>query len=548
LLELDLWGNQLTGEIPPEIGNLTNLEILDLGDNQLTGEIPDRLGEIQSLQYLALNDNRLSGVIPTSITNRLWYYLNLENPPYLAQEILDQQILLAKPFSLDLSGNFADLNEDTLTYNVTGLPNGLKYDPNTGLIDGQTDVKGTYNVTVIATDDDGWIVDDFNLVVTDVNKSPTITSGNNPNVEENTTAVTRVTATDPENDTLSYSLSGGADLELFTINTTTGLLNFISAPDFENPRDSDANNLYFVQVSASDGINPAVTQNLTVTVTDQPEKEDINLGDDGGTFDFSDRTNNLNISCGSGNYNITCGSGNDNIDIGGGNNIINAGAGDDIIAGSGLAGTDNQIDGGEGFDTVTYEGDLANFSVTLKDGIVKVGSNTDTLTNVEQLQFTDQSILVENLADTPVLDVPLFRFQNTLQPGTYLFVGEEERQSVLANYTQFVEEGQAFKVGVEPDDDLIVMNRFQNSLVPGTYLYAGEEESISIRANYPNFIEEGIAFYAYPGGVGKGIDFYRFQNTLVPGTYLFVGGEERQNILANFPNFVEEGVAFEAFI
>ena len=37
---LNLSFNQLTGSIPPEIGNLTNLNWLSLVNNQLTGEIP----------------------------------------------------------------------------------------------------------------------------------------------------------------------------------------------------------------------------------------------------------------------------------------------------------------------------------------------------------------------------------------------------------------------------------------------------------------------------------------------------------------------------
>ena len=43
---LSLWSNNLTGEIPSEIGNLTNLTTLKLYDNQLTGEIPQEVCDL----------------------------------------------------------------------------------------------------------------------------------------------------------------------------------------------------------------------------------------------------------------------------------------------------------------------------------------------------------------------------------------------------------------------------------------------------------------------------------------------------------------------
>ena len=62
---LDLSGGELEGKIPPELGKLSNLEELDLSHNQLEGEIPRELGEIPSLVYVDLSGNeRLTGCIP----------------------------------------------------------------------------------------------------------------------------------------------------------------------------------------------------------------------------------------------------------------------------------------------------------------------------------------------------------------------------------------------------------------------------------------------------------------------------------------------------
>lgn len=61
--------NELSGEIPSEIGNLTNLEVLEIRWNELTGFIPATIGNLTNLNELDLTDNELSGFIPPEIGN-----------------------------------------------------------------------------------------------------------------------------------------------------------------------------------------------------------------------------------------------------------------------------------------------------------------------------------------------------------------------------------------------------------------------------------------------------------------------------------------------
>ena len=69
LTNLSLWVNQLSGPIPPELGNLTNLTDLSLWGNQLSGPIPVELGNLSSLSQLDLSLNQLSGPIPPELWN-----------------------------------------------------------------------------------------------------------------------------------------------------------------------------------------------------------------------------------------------------------------------------------------------------------------------------------------------------------------------------------------------------------------------------------------------------------------------------------------------
>ncbi|KAL4198441.1 hypothetical protein AMTRI_Chr03g45900 [Amborella trichopoda] len=66
LYMLNLSRNNLVGQIPESIENLTNLESLDLSQNQLSGQIPNALIKIDSLGWMNVSYNRLSGKIPSS--------------------------------------------------------------------------------------------------------------------------------------------------------------------------------------------------------------------------------------------------------------------------------------------------------------------------------------------------------------------------------------------------------------------------------------------------------------------------------------------------
>ncbi|AFZ49599.1 Ig-like domain-containing protein [Dactylococcopsis salina] len=132
------------------------------------------------------------------------------------------------------------------------------------------DGNNVYQVTVTVADGKGSTVEqDLTVTVTDVNEAPTFTSENAIEISENETDVVTLTATDPDGDTLSFSITGGVDEDLFTLDE--GSLSFSNAPDFENPSDEDGNNVYQVTVTVADGKGSTVEQDLTVTVTDVNE-------------------------------------------------------------------------------------------------------------------------------------------------------------------------------------------------------------------------------------------------------------------------------------
>jgi Ca2+-binding RTX toxin-like protein len=288
------------------------------------------------------------------------------------------------------------------------------------------------------------------VTITPVNDAPTITSNGGGNtaaisIAENTTAVTTVTATDPDaGQPLSYSIAGGADAGKFTINSATGALAFVTAPDYEAPTDAGANNVYDVTVQVSDGNGgidaqaiAVAVQNvagLTITGTNQADTltgtgeedfisglagndtlrglggndilyggtgKDTMIGGTGNdTYVVDNRGDVVTENSGEGidtvqssmpyalgdnleNLTLT-GTGNINGTGNASNNVIIGNDGANVLAG--LAGADT-LNGGDGTDTASYEGSTAGVNVSLATGLGSGGdAQGDTLVNIENLK------------------------------------------------------------------------------------------------------------------------------------------------------------------
>ena len=90
-------------------------------------------------------------------------------------------------------------------------------------------------------------------------------------IDENTTFVIDLNAKDKDGDALNFKIVGGADAALFTINEQTGELTFKAAPDYENAKDSNKDNIYKVEVKVLDGKGGEDLTKLSICVDDVKE-------------------------------------------------------------------------------------------------------------------------------------------------------------------------------------------------------------------------------------------------------------------------------------
>ena len=121
--------------------------------------------------------------------------------------------------------------------------------------------------------------DSYTAPVTPTNNAPIITnSTTNYSVVENQMSAFTITATDADGDTLSYTI-GGTDASLFSV-SSSGVVTFNTAPDYESPSDADSNNVYDLMASVSDG-SLSDSKDFMVTVTNDTSDDVTTEGYDG---------------------------------------------------------------------------------------------------------------------------------------------------------------------------------------------------------------------------------------------------------------------------
>ena len=166
-----------------------------------------------------------------------------------------------------------DANNDMLTYSLSGEDvDAFEIDPETGQLTTKEDLdfetQSTYTVIVSATDGVTTvsITVTINIADVDENRAPVFTEDTSAtrSVAENTTAGTNigdaVAATDPDDDTLTYSL----DATTFDIDTATGQLKT------KTPLDYETKPSYTVKVTVSDGsLTTSIDVNINITDVDE---------------------------------------------------------------------------------------------------------------------------------------------------------------------------------------------------------------------------------------------------------------------------------------
>ena len=184
-------------------------------------------------------------------------------------------------------------------------------------------------------------------------------AGQEVSVPENSLFVTTLAPSALTGNSLTFSISGGADAALFLVDETTGDLGFLIPPDHELPGDNDGDNVYAVEVSISDGL-ATETRVIAVNVLDIGGA-DFRANDFDNYIIGTSEQDYMEAYAGAdtligaaGDDRLQGFAGNDSLEGGDGDDGLDGGEGDDLIRG-GNGG--DSVATGPGQDTVFGGGD-----------------------------------------------------------------------------------------------------------------------------------------------------------------------------------------------
>lgn len=158
-----------------------------------------------------------------------------------------------------------------------------------------TNADNIYQVIVRASDGVLSASQTVNVTVSNLFDSPEFTTPASYSVAENTIAVGTLAAVAPGNLPIIYAISGGLDAARFALDSQTGALSFVAAPNFEAPNDSGANRIYNVTVSASSG-GETTTRALAITITNVNEAPIISSNGGGDIANLSVAENGTTVT------------------------------------------------------------------------------------------------------------------------------------------------------------------------------------------------------------------------------------------------------------
>ncbi|MEM6450099.1 MAG: DUF4347 domain-containing protein [Cyanobacteria bacterium P01_D01_bin.105] len=272
----------LTFDTPPDVNNPIDVN----GDNVYDVRILaiDYAGQsVERSLSITVQDTPNPPEIPTIISNGGGDTAIIE---------LSEGTTVVTDVTATAANGFSEGNGFTYSLNAGDDADKFNIDPTTGVISfksvpdfenpSDADGNNVYFANVLVQDPTGAADSQFlSIVVTDITESssaPVINSsggGDSAFIQtpENETFAVDVQATDADGDTegngLTYRINDGEDADKFNIDANTGVISFKVAPDFENPLDSDTNNIYRINVLVEDSAGQADSQFIQIEVTNK---------------------------------------------------------------------------------------------------------------------------------------------------------------------------------------------------------------------------------------------------------------------------------------